>query len=96
MSLRFSIRTILTAFFVLTLLGAAQHAAGQAITATLEGKVTDSSGGAVVGATVTATNASTRVARSAQSNELGDYRIPLLPAGEYEVAVERDGFQQPG
>ncbi|MGH9861601.1 MAG: carboxypeptidase regulatory-like domain-containing protein, partial [Candidatus Acidiferrales bacterium] len=66
----------------------------QAITATLEGKVTDASGGAIVGATVTATNTSTQITRSAQTDELGDYRIALLPAGEYEVGAEQQGFQK--
>lgn len=87
--------SLLFAFlFMLTAIVICPQAGAQAITATLEGKVTDASGGAIVGATVTATNASTQISRSAQTNELGDYRIALLPAGEYEVGAEQQGFQK--
>ncbi|MBI1895554.1 MAG: TonB-dependent receptor [Acidobacteria bacterium] len=44
------------------------------------------------GAKVTATNTATRVRSQTRSNESGLYRIPYLPAGEYEIAVEKDGF----
>ncbi len=76
------------------LLANSAPAAAQAITATLEGRVTDSSGGVIPGATVTAINVSTKISRSAQASELGDYRIPLLPTGDYDVSVEQQGFQK--
>jgi hypothetical protein len=65
---------------------------GQAITATLSGKILDASGGSVSKATVTVVNKATGLSRSVQSSETGEYTIPALPAGEYTVAVEFTGF----
>jgi hypothetical protein len=95
MNRRFAALYLSVSFLLLGMLFAGSApVAAQAITATLEGKVTDASGGVIAGATVTATNTSTKISRSAHTSELGDYRIPLLPAGEYEVAVEQQGFQK--
>lgn len=60
--------------------------------AALLGAVADQSGAAVRGARVTATSRSTGVASSATTGDDGLYRIPLLPAGAYDVAVEAPGF----
>jgi hypothetical protein len=65
---------------------------GQAITATLSGRILDASGGSVSKATVTVVNKATGLSRSVQSSETGEYTIPALPAGEYTVAVEFTGF----
>ncbi len=46
------------------------------------------------GATITAINTSTRLTRSVTSDELGNYRIALLPPGEYDVSAELRGFQR--
>src|SRR5262249_53966374 len=46
----------------------------------------------VPGATVTATNLATGLARSGSSNSDGVYRIPLLPPGVYDVKIEVNGF----
>ncbi|HLG16472.1 MAG TPA: carboxypeptidase regulatory-like domain-containing protein [Blastocatellia bacterium] len=64
----------------------------QTTTATLEGRVVDSSGAAVAGANVTAVNASTGISRSAVASDSGEYRIPLLPVGDYTVTAEHSGF----
>ena len=74
---------------------AAQPAAlGQAISATLSGKITDASGGSVAKASVTVTNAANGLARTAPSSDTGDYYIPSLPAGDYKVTVEFAGFRK--
>jgi hypothetical protein len=67
---------------------------GQAINATLSGRVTDSSGGSVTKATVTIVNTATGFTRTVQSSEGGEYAIPALPAGEYKVSAEFSGFQK--
>src|SRR5437762_225433 len=67
---------------------------GQAMNATLLGTVTDASGAVVSGAKVTITETKTGVSRSATTNEDGNYEFPNLPPGQYEVAVERDGFKK--
>ena len=68
--------------------------AGQAINATLSGRITDSSGGSVAKATITIVNSATGFTRSVQSLDSGEYAIPALPAGEYKVSAEFKGFQK--
>jgi hypothetical protein len=57
------------------------------------GTVTDKSGSAISGATVTATSQGTGVSRQAKTDEDGHYLIPLLPASIFTVRVEFQGFQ---
>ena len=66
----------------------------QTISATLEGRVTDSSGAAVPEAVVTVVNIATGASRSGGSSDQGEYRVALLPAGEYTVTVEKGGFSR--
>src|SRR5687768_8339902 len=61
--------------------------------ASLTGIVTDTSGAAVPGATVTATNQATNVAYTAVSNEAGNYTITSLPVGTYVVKTELTSFK---
>ncbi len=69
-------------------------ARAQTITATVGGVVTDTSGAVVPKAKVTATNASTGFSRSDVSSDTGEYRISLLPVGDYTVTGELTGFQR--
>jgi hypothetical protein len=62
--------------------------------ANITGIVTDASGAAVPGATVAAVNTRTKVRVETLTNETGAYRIPFLGAGEYELTVERMGFDR--
>src|ERR1700693_3700927 len=68
-------------------------ALAQLPTGTILGKVVDESSGVVPGATVTATNTGTALARNTVSGSDGGYRIPALPVGSYEVRVELPGFR---
>jgi hypothetical protein len=61
-------------------------------TGSLSGTVKDKTGAVVSGATVTATNKSTGLTRSATSGDDGNYRIDLLPAGRYDVKVSAGNF----
>ena len=70
----------LTVFVFATLVCGSARA--QTITATLEGRVSDSSGASVAGASVTAANSSTGLSRSVLTSDDGEYRISLLPVGE--------------
>jgi hypothetical protein len=65
---------------------------GQATTS-VRGTITDASGGAVGGATVTITNAESRIERTATSGSDGSYQFLLLPPGMYKLAVSAQGFQ---
>src|SRR6476646_5848676 len=70
----------------------AAEASGQAVTATLSGRITDASGGSIAKAGVAVLNAATGFSRSMQSSDNGEYSIPALPAGDYEVTVTFSGF----
>src|SRR5215471_13484872 len=61
-------------------------------TATLRGTVTDPQGAVIVAATVTATNTSTGVSKSATTLADGHYQISGLPPGVYQISVEAKGF----
>lgn len=65
----------------------------QEVTATITGTVTDPSGAAVVGAVVTAKSVERGITYTGESNEAGIYRIPQLPVGQYDLRIEKTGFQ---
>jgi outer membrane receptor protein involved in Fe transport len=65
---------------------------GQVETGTLSGTVRDSGGGAIPGALVNARNLATSAERTTQTGAGGEYNIPGLPAGRYEVAITSSGF----
>src|SRR5512146_686575 len=64
----------------------------QASTGQILGRITDSTGAAIPGATVTVSDKSIGVQRTTTSNEEGLYRFVLLPAGSYIVEVSAKGF----
>ena len=71
----------------------ASVAGAQVTSATIVGTVTDSSGAALPGATVTARNVDTGFTRTVPSNEVGAYRLEFLPIGRYVVEVSLSGFK---
>jgi hypothetical protein len=71
----------------------AANADAQALYGSLVGNVTDETGGALPGATVTITQAETSLVRDVVTNETGSYNVPNLLPGTYEVVVTLSGFQ---
>src|ERR1700730_16871927 len=63
------------------------------VSAAISGRVTDPTGALVSGAKVTANNLETLAARTTVTDEAGRYSILLLPVGEYEVEISKQGFQ---
>jgi len=63
------------------------------VTASISGTVTDSSGAAVVGATVVATNVDTSVAITQNTNTQGYYSFQSLPLGKYTIEIQQTGFK---
>jgi hypothetical protein len=60
----------------------------------VSGTVTDPSGAAVSGATVTLTDTSTNAARTATTNDTGRYTFPNVVPGKYNVVIAKAGFRQ--
>ncbi len=79
---------------VLGIGGLPAHAAAQAANGTLLGNVRDETGAGVPGATVTAIEVRTNIARSAVSNETGNYTFTNLVPGVYRVEGELAGFKK--
>src|SRR4051794_36103225 len=84
MRLRISLACLLLALPLL--------AFGQAITGTIRGTVTDSSGAVVPNATVNVVNTETKITRTVQTNGSGEFAAPLLSIGHYDVVIEGAGF----
>jgi len=63
-------------------------------TGTVSGTVTDPSGAAVIGATVTLTDTATNSARTAVTNDAGRYLFSNVQPGTYDVTINQSGFRQ--
>jgi hypothetical protein len=71
----------------------ASVAGAQVTSATIVGTVTDASGAALPGATVTARNVDTGFTHTVPANDVGAYRLEFLPIGRYVVEVSLSGFK---
>src|SRR5882724_12009508 len=58
----------------------------------IAGVVVDPTGASMPNAKVTATNQATGTVAIAETTDDGYYKVPYLPAGKYNLAVEKDGF----
>lgn len=61
-------------------------------TASLGGFITDSSGASIPNATVTLTSVLQKYKRETTTSSGGEYAIPALPPGDYELSVTAAGF----
>jgi len=59
----------------------------------IAGTVTDPSGAAIIGATVTISNLQTGQVEKTQTDKIGYFRVPHLPPGTYQVRVQASGFK---
>lgn len=78
---------------LLVLFAFGANAEAQTFRGTILGTVTDSSGAAVAGATVTVKNTATGLTRTVSTSTDGSYSAPELPIGPYSVTVEKSGFK---
>ena len=67
---------------------------GQTNSGSLQGTVTDPSGAALAGATVTARNMDTGLAITTVTTDAGLYSVPNLPPGRYSVSVEAPSLKK--
>lgn len=61
---------------------------------TITGTVTDAAAALVPGASVAATNPETGVQFRTATTNTGNYTIPSVPAGSYDVTIEQAGFRK--
>lgn len=68
------------------------HLFGQSGTASISGRVSDTSDAAIPAATVVVKNTATSVSETTVSDGEGRYALPDLPIGSYEIEVSKTGF----
>src|SRR5690606_3970160 len=79
---------------IMLVLALAAGAAAQLASQTaLVGTVTDSGGGVLPGAAVTAVNVDAGDTYNTVTNDQGQYNIPAVRLGTYEITIALDGFQ---
>src|ERR1051326_8056429 len=61
---------------------------------TITGTVSDPAGAVVAGAPIQAKNVDTGVVYEGATSTTGNYTIPQLPAGNYEISVAVPGFKR--
>jgi hypothetical protein len=87
-------RLVLLASLALMLtLGIQPRLYAQGITGSITGTVSDPSGAAIPGASVTVTQTATNGVHTATTSDVGNFTITQLPPGEYEVKVDKAAFQ---
>ena len=64
----------------------------RASSSSLQGSVTDPSGSAIAGATVTLADATSRTERTTVTGQQGEYRFLAVPPGTYSLSVTFKGF----
>ncbi len=82
----------LSTAFVLLLTACSLFAQSQANTGSIEGTVTDQSGSAIPGATVTVLNTDTNFQRKLTTDSAGRFHAVQLPLGGYKVTASADKF----
>src|SRR5205823_12579831 len=90
----FSLGRLVVAILVLIALETNWLAFAQTATATIVGVVKDTSGALIPGVSITVKHTETGQTRAAISSETGDYNVPLLPIGAYEITTAMPGFKQ--
>ncbi|MES2390759.1 MAG: carboxypeptidase-like regulatory domain-containing protein, partial [Acidobacteriota bacterium] len=86
-------RTVTAAVIATSLLVGGRVASAQETRATLTGHVADPTGAAIPGAKIAIKNQGTGIVTRAASNSAGDYNVPFLLPGTYQISVESTGFK---
>ena len=77
-----------------SLLIAVSPAFSQKFTGTIQGRVTDPSGAVLPNAQITVKNVATAATRTTTTNSDGDYAVPELEVGTYEVRATQSSFKK--
>jgi hypothetical protein len=89
-----SVRALSCGFWLLLLAAMAIPLYSQVVTVTVQGRIYDTTGAAISGATVTAVNEATGLSRTATATVTGDYQFSSLPVGDYTFTADKPGFQR--
>lgn len=84
-----AVTLLAAAVLVLNVSGLLAQSTGQ-----ISGSVRDASGAVIPGAPVVITNQATGVHQAVETNTAGEFILPALTAGTYEVSAEAKGFQK--
>jgi len=87
------LRTYALAVLAVVLLLPLPVLAQTAVLGTIGGTITDSTGAVIPSAAITVTNTGNQLASKTSTNSAGYYVVPDLPSGNYDVRVEKEGFQ---
>ena len=85
-------RTALCSLVLTAVLAGAAPLAAQNTTGSVSGRISDSGGLPVPGATITVESPNLQGVRTTVSSANGDYIFPHLPPGPYTITVELSGF----
>ena len=88
----FDMKLLLLALLVTCGLATTKTACSQTLYGSITGSVTDSTGAAVPGATVTATQTETNQSRKETTSGSGYYTLSSVPPGTYRILIEKPGF----
>jgi carboxypeptidase family protein len=83
-----------TAKLVIYLLAVVLAAVAQTDRGSITGTISDATGAVVANAAIEAKNVATGQTYTATSTQTGNYTLPQLPAGSYEVLVNVQGFKK--
>ncbi|MEK7830971.1 MAG: carboxypeptidase-like regulatory domain-containing protein, partial [Acidobacteriota bacterium] len=89
-----ALKLIRTSFLFFALIVCANAAFAQEFRGSIAGRVTESSGAAVVGAQVTVTNVATNNSVNTTTNDAGEYQVLYLIPGGYTLSIEAKGFKK--
>src|SRR3984957_2744455 len=79
---------------VLLAVGLLSPLLAQTSTGTITGRVTDSSGAIVVGASVQLTSTERGTVSTTKTNDAGLYVFPTVQPGQYSLSIQKEGFKQ--
>ncbi|WP_333972574.1 carboxypeptidase-like regulatory domain-containing protein [Alteromonas mediterranea] len=89
----YQIKRSAVALAVALSIGATAPAMANNTNGSIQGTSIRVNGSSISNVTITIENLDTGLTRSVQSDESGDFRFPLLPAGNYKVTAEKNGFR---
>jgi Carboxypeptidase regulatory-like domain/TonB dependent receptor len=91
-SFRIALSSLSALCFALLIFLAISRTAWGQFSSSIEGTVTDTTGAVVADVTVRVTNDATGVSFVTKTSSTGNYRVPVLPAGQYRVEASKEGF----